>query len=338
MSFRWFYPLLTAAVMGTGAAPALAQDAGTAGEDDFGDEGGLGDEEEAFEEEDFEDDGAFGEDAFGDDPDAEATESGPEAASAMPVPMAQRGLTLPAGTVRIDANFDLFDLTNDFGAALSAGGAVGIIENLDAGMLLLPIVFAPEGGFGDIRMFGKYRFWNGDTVEVAGRLELVLPSDSTNLSTTDFSLSFGAPVRIHLGDTMRIDTGVEFSLALLRGPTGDTIFGIAGPQGFPLKRHALSDRSVAGVPLMFTINVTDAVYLGARTGVGIADFGNADDTTFIPLGFSGGYTVAGESGPLVDITARFRWPNLYTSGGMDDVQADIYEVVLAGEVYLHDLF
>ncbi|MFW5920815.1 MAG: hypothetical protein ACOCUS_03155 [Polyangiales bacterium] len=273
------------------------------------------------------------------------------AGEAMPNNFAQRGLTLPAGSLRIEANIDIWDFDagtddDDIGAGLGTGATIGIIENLEAGLTLLPIVFTPDGGFGDMRLHGTYRFLQTDMFEMGGKIEMLLPTDSTDNPGHDYSISFGLPVLLRFGD-LRIDTGFEFAITL-RNPPGpnnsDTTFGLTAPAGGintpPWKRHQVATRSVAGIPAVVNYTIMDSITVGGRLGFGARDFEDFGDTIFMPFGFHGMYTIGGDAGPLADVGTRFRFPYFLASeNGFGDVaNADIWELTIFGEIYLHELF
>ncbi len=250
-------------------------------------------------------------------------------AGELPVDLAKRPLTLPKGTIRAETAFDIFRVMIDtpFGTADETfvrwitGAGVGITDDFEAGALLLPILLSPDGGFGDIQVYGMYRFIEGEA-EVGARLELNLPTD------TDFGVAFGLPVLLRFSDAIRVDTGLTLNIA-----TDPTVVGLADP----LLPQPIPTRSTAGIPLVLNFNATSEIFLGGRTGFGVADFENFGDTVFIPLGFQGGYSLEASKSALIDLGVRFEWPFFITPGGNDAVNANFYRILIGAEAYL-DVF
>lgn len=177
---------------------------------------------------------------------------------------------------------------------LGLGAGYGVTDELEVGALLLPLVLAPDGDFGDIELYGRYRFLSGD-VEVGGQLGVSIPTN------TNFGLSAGLPVLFHLG-AIRIDTGVELEL----------IF--ADPTNFV----------DIDIPVAASVSVADGFFVGVRSGLFVPDF----DDIAIPLQAFAGYTLLAGRAPLADITATFGWPRLLWTGPGDTVDAGTFDIVL----------
>ncbi len=230
-------------------------------------------------------------------------------------PAVQRGLTLPARTLRIDVGpsddaildgvgMEIGDRRGlrlgrtpggDFSAVLNIGAAFGITDNFEIGSLLLPINFAPDGGFGDLEFYGRYRFVNRGGFELGLHITMQVPTD------TDFGLGFALPMRYRISNAARIDTGVEVEL--------------------------LFDDTRANLDLPFTLlfQATRAFYLGPRTGVMSPRFSDL----WVPLGLTGGYTVHASRSLAVDLTGAFTWPAFFATGGVGEtVNPGYFEALL----------
>jgi hypothetical protein len=191
-------------------------------------------------------------------------------------------------------NFDT-DITR---LTLGAGAALGVMEDLEVGAMLLPVYLAPDGDFGDIEAYGRYRFLKGD-VEVGAQVTVAFPT------STHFGLGFGAPVLFHLG-RMRIDTGLELELIF----TDPTVVDI-------------------DIPAAFTFDLGDGLFAGARTGLYVPDF----DDVAIPLWGFVGYTLISGNAPFIDLVATFGWPRFIWTGVGDSVEIDTFDMVLGARFF-----
>lgn len=221
----------------------------------------------------------------------------------LPLPYAQRPLTLTEGTIRGDADFVIarvlttrgtmatgFRVVSDTAAALVVGGGYGILDDLEVGATVLPLQLAPDFEYGDPSIYGVFRFLRG-SVDLGASLSLTFPVQG------DFVMAPGVPVLFHLGESMRLDTGLFV----------------------PIVFDSPDTYAVLSIPVRFSVNVIPELFLGASTGLEMVEFD--PDFTTIPLGFHAGYTIAqGDTGgPLLDLMAGFRFPAFLVPASDGDV-------------------
>lgn len=202
---------------------------------------------------------------------------------------AQRGLVVPQRTLRIDAGPRLpmrpispmrdgtlaiwqgneDDNTQLF---LNAGLTFGITENLDVGVLALPLMLSPDTHYGDPILHGTYRFTRGE-LEAGMFLAFDLPVNDK------LDITGGIPLILHAGNSARVDLA-----ALL---------------------HVRFDDE-SPVDLMFPIEIafaaTHRMFIGPESGIMVANF----DRVLVPLGFFVGYTL----GQLGDLRGEMRLVNI----------------------------
>lgn len=201
----------------------------------------------------------------------------------------QRGLVVPARTLRIDAGprlpmrptAPMRDGTLGLAAQgegdntalyLNAGLAFGVTDNLDIGVLALPMLLAPDTRYGDPVLYGTYRLSRGE-LEAGVFVGFDLPVND------ELDITAGIPLILHAGSSARVDLA-----ALL---------------------HVRFDDN-SPVDLMFPIEIAFAasrrVFVGPESGIMIADF----DRVLVPLGFFVGYTL----GQLGDLRGEMRLSNI----------------------------
>lgn len=258
-----------------------------------------------------------------------ATEAPSSGGGKNPTAYAKRGLTMAPGTVRVDFSNAGFGITDspgiaalgggsrgltlgyngaDLSVALGLGASIGIIENLEAGLMLIPLNLSPNAGFGNMGLYGRYRFVSG-SFELGGQVALTIPTEG------GFGLSFGLPMLIRLSDSVRLDTGVVLNLAL--DPA--TAVGL-------------------GVPLLLAFQISDPFWFGIRTGLNLGNFEAVGDTIGVPLGVAAGYSVAmNGTASLLDITGEFTLTQFINSGHPDTIVPDNFAIILGAALYL-DLF
>lgn len=231
---------------------------------------------------------------------------------------AQRPLTLPTGHVRVDLgppDFGYMDhglLNNrrglnilvpsrgDASVGLGLGAAVGVMENLEVGTLLLPFALSPDFDFGDIELYGRYEFLQG-RYELAAQLTVNIPTD------TDFGFGIGVPALFEIGDSIRVDTGAELEVVFY----DDTQVNL-------------------DIPAAFSVEVADIAFVGVRTGLFVRDFDDID----INLGAQAGVTLL----KMVDLTASFNWPFFISSRNyLDAFNLDWFQIIFGGTLYF-DVF
>ena len=254
-------------------------------------------------------------------------------ADSYPANFTQRPITLPAMTIKADVAFAVIHLGGglDNGFLLNLGGAFGILDDLEVGISgdrqglnngvlfgaiggvaangLLPLVLAPDFDFGDIYLYGRYRFLNTESFQLGVELGFNIPT------ATSFGLVVAAPFRLRLGDVFSIDGGVEF-LTLLTDP--DATFAI---------RTTLQPR-VAPV---------DFLYFGVDVGVGFG-FGNGNAIA-VPFGFEAGYVIDLDK-IKIDAYVNFSFPVLYGSldigpgGRQGDTQPEFWQLLVGARAFI----
>jgi hypothetical protein len=269
----------------------------------------------------------------------EAPAAGQEGSSRLPMSLHDRPLTLPAGVLRYDVGVDVFHVS---GASASVVGihlglGYGITDDLEVGGVLLPLqaFVGPAGssgdvGFGDMSLYGQYRFVQGD-VEVGARMDVLLPTHSRSDDLRPVWIGVGLPVLLRLGDRVRVDTGVQLAMHL--NPEFEAALG---PVGFPpFRTYPLPMRSASGGPFVLNVNANERIYLGLRTGLAIHDLRAAGDSVTMPLGFHVGGTGASARGPVADVTLRFEWPFFLTRMAPEDaVTTNPWQITFAASFYM----
>lgn len=236
-----------------------------------------------------------------------------------PAAYADRALTLRRFQVRGDLGV-FIDRTSfpdqpytETLVSLGVGAAVGVTSNFEIGFgserlgarrsssglldttlpgTLIPVVL-DHGAAGNMALYARARFFGGGKLEIAADLGFVLPTagDATILTNVDFGLFLAAVLRVHLAPRVSFDTGLQFDLALVEGEGADNLTSL-------------------DVPMLLTLGVFDAAWIGLETGVRFPDV----DLVSVPLGFQVGYALAVERF-LLDIVAEFDFPALVNSNG-----------------------
>lgn len=254
----------------------------------------------------------------------------------------ERGITLPARTLRVDLGPYEQGINNSgvingpqgsayglrFGqqrvnadevfadaiATMGFGVSYGITDWLEVGGNLLPIAMdapfgfytddAEEAGFGNITVYGRASFVNTELVQLGAQLALSFPT-----GVDAFGLAVGVPVNFNLG-SVRLETGLELETYFIDGP-GEYV-GL-------------------DIPLGVTFGLGD-FFVGGHTALTIANL--SEDNTFliIPLGAHGGYSFRG--GVLdADVTATFSYHIFTDEDGVDDTRYAEWIIGLGGTMF-----
>jgi|GEM_PF-1135513 len=245
-------------------------------------------------------------------------------AADLPLPYAQRPLTLPKMNLRVDVNLAV--ATASWGGisatsmGLGTGVGFGITDDIEVGGIVLPLVFEIEPGndvlFGDPTIYGSFRLLSGN-FELGAYVRLSVP-----VNTDVLEINGGVPMLIRLSDSTRLDTGIFFPVSVF---TGSDILGVS------------PDPTVAlHLPLAFTVNIMDPLFVGLATGFQIGDLANAGDTISVPLGFNVGYSIGSER-PIADLRLELLFPHfLNTSSNVDwdSPFAGIWSITFRANVYI----
>ncbi len=254
-----------------------------------------------------------------DDGAAASNDDGDRGGSRLPVPWAKRPLTLTKMTLAPSFAFSVLHL--DFGASatamsIDAGAKFGITDDIEVEAVPLSFVFGdPNFQYGIGRIGGTYRFLKDDFEMGA--------TASVNFGDGFWAISAGAPMRLHIGDKVRLDTGAHLYVGedTLNPRGNDVVVGIAKP-------GATSFLPDAGIPVSVAYNFIDQFWAGARTGFGVASFGDFEDSIFMPLGVDVGATIpySDGQGPMLDVGAGFGFPIFVNSLTGDGVNPEFWQL------------
>jgi hypothetical protein len=222
-----------------------------------------------------------------------------------PTPVARRPMTLPDATFRLDDGpywplpsgivettfVDTGDDTETF-TVLNLGFGFGITRDFELGAHLVKLLVDPDSDLADPSVYVLYRFLDGDfELGVFGEVSVPLERDST--------VTGGMPLALHLGDSVRLDTGPFIQHDFEREDDPDFI-----------------------APFQLPINVSRRVAIGPEAAIILREFERDD---FL-LGFFAGYTFTSGGGTLGDIGGRFRVPST-------EVGLDVFTVMLELDFY-----
>lgn len=217
-----------------------------------------------------------------------------------------RPLTMQQGMVRANGIFTVWDDGVDTVFGMTLGGSIGVLDDLELGINnyrigsslqqryegLIPVIFAPSAGFGNMPLYGRYRFVHREKLDFAGDLIFVLPVD------TAFALEVALPFRITPNDRLSVDTGLE-----VRGTFGS------------------AKRADIRIPAIVNYNFSGRAFISGETGVQFLNLGKGFNTApadvqgvAIPVGFRAGGTWKKENKHLIDLFAGFAFPELIEAG------------------------
>lgn len=229
-----------------------------------------------------------------------------------PTRFARRPLVLNEGMVRADSRITVAGVSGPGTfSSLDIGAAVSPVEKLELGLSteltgavpapggvsLISVIFSPDASYGDIPVYARYQFHEGEKAFLAAAdLVMVLPSN------TDFSLAVGLPMRVlELFGLFTIDMNLNFLYrngdkygALVSNPSDHTM-----------------DFTFSGASI---INLTDYGYLEIGGGVGVVNINGgagAKNVVELPFFLGGGYTLQRKD--LIDLFAQFGWMPLMTA-------------------------
>lgn len=219
-----------------------------------------------------------------------------------------RGLTTNAGKLDIYAGPVPRPLIDDHGLTfrtgadnlyLDAGAAYGVTDTIDVGVSLLHLRLFEDTDIFNPSVYGTFKLLDGD-VSLGLRPVVPLP-----IFDNGFWLGLDIPLLVKLGGATRLETGASLRV------------GFTDPVWLSLF-----------IPARLAVNVTDALFLGVDTGLGIPLAPDAGDVS-IPLGFFLGYTVADG----VDIVGSVRWPGFFATGRDPVVSGRFPTIGLGVNVY-----
>jgi len=263
--------------------------------------------------------------------DSPAADEADDNAWTYPKTYSVRPLTMQQGMVRANGIFTFWDDGEELIYGMTLGASVGVTDNLELGINnyrigsslqqnyegLAAVIFAPDAGYGDIPVYGRYRFLRRDKLDVAGDLIFIIPTNSA------FALQTGIPLRIKPNDRLSVDTGVE-----VRGTFGS------------------AKNADIRIPAIVNYNFSDRAFIAGETGVWLVNLGKSFDTAGtdtegvdIPLCFRAGGTWKRDSKHLIDLFAGFAFPALIEAGtSRKTVDFGIWDLFVGVAFYTRPLF
>lgn len=193
--------------------------------------------------------------------------------------------------------------------SIGLGAAFGLVRNWEIGGHIFPIYIEPQGEFGDIELYTRYRFVATERFDMGVQLKIDLPI------VGPFGISADLPMALRIGDSARLESAIQVELLA----TSD-----ARNEGRPtLGLH---------LPVTFTANLTPVVWTGIQTGVYTIPTG-PQDRLWARLGAVFGYTFGKfRREPVGDMMVIFRFPQFYDTVG-SDIKVDVFDVVLGARFY-----
>jgi len=250
---------------------------------------------------------------------------------AYPKTYSVRPLTMEQGMVRANFILTVWDDGVDTVVGMTMGGSIGVLDDLELGINnyrigsslqqryegLIPVIFTPSAGFGNMPLYGRYRFVRREKLDFAGDLIFVLPVD------TAFALEMALPFRIKPNDRLSVDTGLE-----VRGTFGS------------------AKRADIRIPAIVNYNFSERAFISGETGVQFINLGKGFNTAptdvqgvAVPIAFRAGGTWKKDGEFLADLFAGFAFPQLIEAGtSRKTVDFGIWDIFVGVAFYTRPLF
>jgi hypothetical protein len=260
----------------------------------------------------------------------------------LPVPEAQRPLTLPSLVLAPEAGFQVDQRPNEgaFGE-LDVSAAFGITDDLALHALVAALqLWAPGGGglrYGETsRNFGPGA---GVTLRfVRGPVEVAADFSGHVFTVADLSGGSVTPsvlVRVHATDMLRLDVAPAVTLQFATQTTAASPGSFGTGTAAPATASSSANAVRVAVPVTLLGNLTRSFDVGVTTGLTIYDTSDVRTSTGIPAGLLLGYAVPGPHGPVLDVNPFFDFPYLVMPGRAAVTNTGQYQVGLTVRGYLY---
>jgi hypothetical protein len=254
--------------------------------------------------------------------------------SAQPVAYAGRPLTLPSLTLAPEVSVLVDELSTDTLKTLNLKNAknlhltgnvgvhFGIIDVIEVGGVVAPLNLLPEFAYGNPSVYGTFRLFKGSfemaahvnttfITHMADNPQLLLPVLNSKAGVL---LEPGLQMRVHAGEKVKVDLAGYVPIQL-----GD-------------KANDLGLK----VPVEVAFSLSESFFFGLQTGFGVVNFRTPKlEDSYVPLGVLGGYTVSGQSGPMVDIGLHFIWPKFINPGQERKIDYADFQIGVSGIAYIY---
>ncbi|MEQ1503217.1 MAG: hypothetical protein ABMB14_13355, partial [Myxococcota bacterium] len=218
---------------------------------------------------------------------AAAQPAGPE----LPVPLVVRSPTLPQASVAIDVDSTL-GLNGDAPAALdlAAGLGVGVTDQLELGVQVLPLELAPDVRYGAPSVYLKYGAWLGDITTLTPGIRVFVPVSDLDVAMLDAGIELG----LRSGRQLLVNVTPIVNLTFA-GSDVEPAFAV--PVGLVIQ----PDRRVfVTVDTGLSTDPVDPRFRAPRPG--------ADRGVYVPLGASIGTTFGRPRSAVSDLSIGVYWP------------------------------
>ncbi len=269
---------------------------------------------------------------------AASTASAQGRGNGMPLNYIDRPLTVPAGTLVPQIEYDIDHVpgqvlapntmlhtkdgpttsTATYEHFMNFGATIGLAPNFEVQSTFLPLELSPNQQYGSPEFAATLRLAKGQT-ELGARMSMTFNTvpvvtfkkqgvstlKETSLRIESTTLEPGLPIVLHFQHRARIDTGLFADFTV--GQSVDTPVA-----GGTLK----SPSTVVGLKLPVDLSFATAknAYLGVGSGFKIDDLRQSAASFSMPLKLYAGFSVGTRRHPYMDIVPYFSWDHLITPG------------------------
>jgi hypothetical protein len=230
--------------------------------------------------------------------------------------MAARPLTLPDGSVQVDLGLRLAGMGQlPEVTTISTVGFAVADRGFQLDFTFAPILFSPLVEAVDGNAALTYVLVRGETqVGISVAINSTLHEPWPYAPST--YLALGVPLLFRLGQVLRIETGLHGSVS------------ISKPSALGLK-----------LPVTIDLQLTDLVFLRARTGVAALDLRDVGDTGHLPLGGGMGFTWPSSKGPMAEVVLEASYRVFLAPPVLDDrLHPGLFSVGVKTSFFLHEAF
>lgn len=228
----------------------------------------------------------------------------------IPVRMVDRPLTLTRGTYGLgfDLAFTRLGPSTQL-LAFDAGSGFGVTDDLEVGILLVPLTLSQErdSGLGPPRFLVDRRLIRG-VFELSVGAEVELPLGST------FHFGGRIPFRLHLGGFASIDSGVRVDVAVGAGAFEPTV----------------------SVPLSIGVQLAEQLAVSFTAQAAVTDFER--NRVLGNFGARVGWTITDKHGAWGDLGLLFRTRNIALEGALpsDPQRGNYFTVAIVTRFFIQE--